>query len=195
MTWTYRKLDPAATELLLDTKGIVVQSVTAVDGTTPLAWKLGPDHDAFGSQLCITLAAEEPDATQVVITFATSSSATAIQWLLPAMTAGKSLPFLFTQCQAIHARSLLPCQDTPQVKVTYNASVTVPKGITAIMSALGNGDAPTESADGTKATFRFKQPVAMAAYLIAIAAGDLKYAAVSERCGVWAETVVIEKVS
>ena len=79
--------------------------------------------------------------------------------------------------------------------MTYNASVTVPKGITAVMSALGNGDAASTSADGTKATFRFKQPVAIAAYLIAIAAGDLKYSAVSKRCGVWAERVVIEKAS
>lgn len=193
MKWTFRKLDPAATELLLDTKGIVIKSVTAADGTTPIEWKLGADHEAFGSQLSIALPAG--DATQVVVTYATSSSASAIQWLLPAMTAGKAMPFLFTQCQAIHARSLLPCQDTPQVKVTYNASVTVPKGITALMSALGNGDAPTASADGAKAVFQFKQPVAMAAYLIAIAAGDLKYSSVSKRCGVWAETAVIEKAA
>ena len=29
VTWTYRKLDPAATALLLDTKGIIIKSVRA----------------------------------------------------------------------------------------------------------------------------------------------------------------------
>jgi hypothetical protein len=35
----------------------------------------------------------------------------------------------------------------------------------------------------------------MAAYLIAIAAGDLAYAPVSSRCGVWAESSVVEKAA
>lgn len=49
---------------------------------------------------------------------------------------GKKCPFLFTQCQAIHARSLLPCQDSPSVKITYSASVECPVSMTAVMSAL-----------------------------------------------------------
>ena len=42
--------------------------------------------------------------------FKTSPEATALQWLDPSQTADKEQPYLFTQCQAIHARSLVPCQ-------------------------------------------------------------------------------------
>lgn len=31
---------------------------------------------------------------------------------------------LYSQCQAIHARSLVPCFDTPANKQTYDAKVT-----------------------------------------------------------------------
>lgn len=101
---------------------------------------------------------------QVTIQYQTTPESSAIQWLEPQQTAGKKDPFLFTQCQAIHARSLVPCQDTPQVKATYDAKVTVPATLVAIMSALGNGDVPETPATGTTATYTFRQPVAMAAY-------------------------------
>lgn len=45
--------------------------------------------------------------------YSTDPAASAIQWLNPANTKGKTFPFVFTQSQAIHARTLLPCMDTP----------------------------------------------------------------------------------
>jgi hypothetical protein len=44
------------------------------------------------------------------IRFSCSPNSTALQFLDPAQTAGGQHPYLFTQCQAIHARSLVPCQ-------------------------------------------------------------------------------------
>jgi aminopeptidase N len=112
-----------------------ITGVTDGGGAT-LEWSLGPKHEAFGSPLAVTVGTA---TDQVCVSYTTNVGAPALQWLKPAMTAGKKSPFVFTQCQAIHARSLVPCQDTPQVKQTYDATVTVPTGIVPVMSALGNG--------------------------------------------------------
>jgi hypothetical protein len=101
--------------------------------------------------------------TQVTVEYSTTADGAAAQWLEPSQTAGKQHPYLFTQCQAIHARSLLPCQDTPQAKVTYDARVTAPAQLTVLMSALGNGADPVAvDEDAGTRTFAFDQPVAMA---------------------------------
>ena len=59
----------------------------------------------------------------IVIEYETSPSCSALQWLPPAQTAGKTHPYLFSQCQAIHCRSMVPLQDTPAVKSSYSAEV------------------------------------------------------------------------
>ena len=69
---------------------------------------------------------------RIRLEYVTSSEASGVQWLLPEQTAGKAHPFLFTQCQAIHARSVMPCQDTPAYKCTYTASITVPEPLTGV---------------------------------------------------------------
>ncbi|KAL8221710.1 UNVERIFIED_CONTAM: Leukotriene A-4 hydrolase [Gekko kuhli] len=59
----------------------------------------------------------------VDISFETSPKSSALQWLAPEQTSGRRHPFLFSQCQAHHCRAVLPCQDTPSVKLTYYAEV------------------------------------------------------------------------
>jgi leukotriene-A4 hydrolase len=95
---------------------------------------------------------------------------------------------MFTQCQAIHARSLVPCQDTPSVKITYTAELTVPKALRALMSALPDGESSTE----TMSVYKFKQPITIPAYLIAIAIGNIKGIRVGPRSTVWSEPEVVE---
>ncbi|KAK6042472.1 peptidase family M1, partial [Cooperia oncophora] len=104
-------------------------------------------------------------------------------------TADKKAPYLFSQCQAIHARSIVPCMDTPSVKSTYEAQVTVPAGLTCLMSAIGEGS----KGDDEHTTFFFKQPVAIPSYLIAIVVGVLEKRDISERVAVWAEPSVVDK--
>lgn len=47
---------------------------------------------------------------KVEVEYETSPSCSALQWLSPEQTAGKRHPYVFSQCQAIHSRSLVPCQ-------------------------------------------------------------------------------------
>ena len=123
-------------------------------------------------------------------------------WLDPAATKGGVHPYLFSQSQAIHARSLFPCMDSPGIKCTYSATVRVPAWCTVLMSALSSdesknkeavavavGVAPT--ANGSNRVFCFTQPVPVSVYLIAIAAGELDSREISHRVRVWAEPSVV----
>ena len=108
----------------------------------------------------------------VEVSYKTSPSSSAVQWLRPEQTAGGSHPYLFTQCQAIHARSLYPCQDSPAAKMTYEAKVSAPSALTALMSAIPTGSTPAPG--GAKTTYAFEQKVPIPPYLLALAVGDLE---------------------
>ena len=138
---------------------------------------------AFGSALRVTVPA---NADRVRITYASSPSAKGLQWLTPAQTSGKKQPFLFSQAQAIQARSFIPLQDTPAVRMTYDATIRVPKDLVAVMAAEAT---PGEKGSGV---FRFRMPQAIPSYLIALAVGDLTFKAMSDRTGVWAEPAMVD---
>lgn len=160
-----------------------------------------PDSSPLGRALCVTIPADARtagSAVKVSIHYTTTAASSALQFLSPAQTAGKAHPFLFTQCQAIHARSLLPCQDTPAVKSTYTARVAVPTALRAVMSALAtdDGEAVVDGEDaGTTIAYSFRQPVVVPSYLIALAVGDLRRRELSPRVAVWAEPSVVDEAA
>ena len=114
-------------DLVLDTRALVVHSVENAAG-----FSLGAAHPNLGAPLNIRLS---PGASWVRVHYATSPEASGLQWLDPPQTAGKRHPFLYTQSQAIHARSWIPLQDTPGVRVTFRAHVRVPEGLRVVMGA------------------------------------------------------------
>ncbi len=145
---------------------------------------LTPFNKVYGCGLSIPI--EENDSV-VSIEYFTGPIATALQWLAPQQTAGKILPYLFTQCESIYARSLMPCQDVPAIRITYNAEVQVPKGMMALMSAKN----PTErNPDGR---YHFEMEIPIPTYLIALAVGDISYKAFDARSGVYTEPSMLEK--
>jgi leukotriene A-4 hydrolase/aminopeptidase len=177
----------AAGALDLDTKGLTIRRAT-VDGKD-VPFELGPEEPILGRRLRLTL----PDgARSVAISYATSPSAIGLQWLAPEQTAGKKKPFLFSQCQAIHARSVLPCQDSAAARVTYEAEIEVPAGLTAVMSADPAGDAP---AGERRRAFRFRMPQPIPSYLFALAIGELASRELSPRSRVWAEPATVAKAA
>ena len=171
---------PGATALTLDTWRLEIAAVTLADGT-PVDFELG-DHDpVLGSRLAVTVGA----ADSVVVHYRTHPQARALQWLAPAQTSSGN-PFLFTQSQAILARSWVPLQDTPSVRFSYLATVRVPAHLLALMSA----ENPTErSPDGV---YRFAMPQPVPSYLMALAVGDVEFRALGPRSGVYAEPTVLE---
>ncbi|HEX6133101.1 MAG TPA: M1 family metallopeptidase [Longimicrobiales bacterium] len=170
-----------ADSVILDTDDLTILSVTTPAGDS-LHHRLGEGDAILGEPLIVHLA-EGGDT--IVIEYRTSPDAAALQWLEPAQTSGGRLPFLFTQGQAILTRSWVPTQDSPGIRQTYEAVVRVPAGMRAVMSAELLTPEGESVAGGTAYRFRLDQPVPP--YLIALAVGDLAFAEIGPRSGVWAE--------
>ena len=180
-TLSFDRVNPQATTLILDTRDLTITSVN-IDGS-PIAFKLMTKDENLGAPLHIDVGTQ---ATKVSIFYQTAASASGVQWLTPEQTAGKKHPFLFTQAQAVHARSFIPLQDSPKVRVTYNAVIRTPPELLAVMSAAND---PDTQRDG-EYEFTMAQPIP--SYLIALAIGDLQFKAMGERTGVYAEPSMLD---
>jgi leukotriene-A4 hydrolase len=179
----------AAQPLVLDSKDLRIDKVeTSVDGKSfaPGSFSIGKVDEVLGTPLTIALPGK---AAAVRIWYATGPTASGLQWLTREMTAGKKHPFLFTQSEAIHARSWIPLQDSPGVRVTYSARIRTPKGLLALMSANNDPHNPRLG------EHRFEMKQAVPPYLIALAVGDLEFRSIGKRTGVYAEPGVVDKAA
>jgi leukotriene-A4 hydrolase len=184
---SFERADPNA-PLILDTRDLQIEKVEAsTDGTNykTTDFKVGETDKILGAPLTVQLPA---NAKRVRISYSTSPNASGLQCLEPSQTAGKKQPFMFSQAQAIHARSFIPLQDSPQVRVTYSARVRTPKNLLAVMSAEGNSQTNARTGD-----YSFKMTHAIPSYLIAIAVGDIEFRSLGKRTGVYTEPSMIEK--
>nr|WP_232787635.1 M1 family metallopeptidase [Paraglaciecola sp. MB-3u-78] len=177
----FQKVDPNATQLILDTRDLTINSVTAMG--KEVHFDLGNGDSFLGAALTIEVPAA---ADSVLISYQTSPKASGVQWLTPEQTAGKKHPFLFTQAQAIHARSFIPLQDSPQVRMTYDATIRTTKELLAVMSASND---PDTERDGV---YAFSMPQPIPSYLIALAVGDLHFKSMGERTGVYSEQGILD---
>jgi leukotriene-A4 hydrolase len=186
-----RAKDAGNAPVILDTRDLKIEKTETSndDGKTfqPAEFKLGEADKILGSSLTIPIPAE---ANKVRVYYETAPTASGLQWLAPEQTAGKQKPFMFSQAQAIHARSFIPLQDSPQVRVTYTAKVRTPKDLLAVMSAEGN----LQTAERT-GEYNFKMTHPIPSYLIAIAVGDLQFKSLGNRTGVYSEPSVMEKAA
>jgi leukotriene-A4 hydrolase len=182
-TATYDIVNNGASQIILDSKFLDIKEVTANGATTK--FQLGKMEETLGQPLTIAI---QEDTQKIAITYNTTAQTEALQWLTAQQTADKTNPFLFTQGQAILTRTWIPIQDSPQIRITYNATVKVPSELMAVMSA----ENPKEkTADGI---YHFKMEQPIPAYLIALAIGDIEYKAISDRTGVYAEKSMLQKV-
>ncbi|MBE3046468.1 hypothetical protein IMZ48_28850 [Candidatus Bathyarchaeota archaeon] len=164
-------------EIVLDTSHLSISSISI--GGAKAQWELRDRHPALGTPLHIAVpeGAAEGDVLRLSIELQTTAECTALQWLAPAQTSNKKHPYMFSQCQAIHARSLFPCQDTPDVKSTYTFNITSP--LSVIASGILSKE--TLNTDDVTTTYVFEQKVPIPSYLFALASGDIATAQIGSR--------------
>ncbi|CAN7284227.1 M1 family metallopeptidase [Phenylobacterium sp. LjRoot164] len=180
---------PGAKEIVLDTLGLTVSKVTDGAGRD-LAWKLGASDAELGAPLTVQL----NGAKRIVVHYASSPGARALQWLSPSLTAGKAKPYLFSQGQDINNRSWIPTQDSPGIRQTWTARVVVPNDLVAVMSGARltpNGEPAGEG----KHAYRFRMDNSVPPYLIALAVGDLSFRELGPRTGVYTEPSMMDRAA
>lgn len=167
------------TPLVLDTRDLEIHRVESQG--KEVHYHVGSRDPILGASLTIEL---PPKSASVVIHYSASPHASGLQWLNPEQTSGNTQPFLFSQNQSIHARSWIPIQDSPGVRMTYDARIKSNPELKVVMSAQSAG------MDGGFHRFRMGLPIP--AYLIALAIGDIDFRAVGPRTGIYAEPSVLE---
>jgi aminopeptidase N len=176
-----------AKQIVLDIDDLEIQAVTCRKGK-PLRYTVGPRDKELGSALTIQLDGND----KILIRYRTRPAASALQWLAPELTAGKKKPYLFSQGQPINNRSWIPTQDSPGIRQTWSATLTVPDGLIAVMSGERLDGEKGQPAAGGKRSFRFRMDKPVPPYLIAMAVGDLAFKATGPRTGVWTEPVMLD---
>jgi len=186
-TAVYRIQNPAGSDKIrFDTRDLTIEKVLTGSGGQEARFELGEEVPYLGRPLVVDIG---PETETVEIRYHTNPGAAALQWLDPQQTAGKRHPFLFTQSQAILARTWIPIQDSPGIRFTYKAHVEVPPGLMAVMSASN----PQETDPDGKYDFEMDQPIP--SYLMALAVGNLAFRSEGPRTGVYAEPEVIDKAA
>src|SRR5512143_2719962 len=149
---TYQMEEPVQGSLYLDTFKIDLKEAQAKGHT--VTWALDAGDEVLGDRLHLQ---NLENVSTFTLKFQTSPEARALQWLTATQPAGGNYPFLFSQCQATHARSVFPCQDTPSVRFTYSADVAVPHGLVAVMAAEQAG--VRKESGQTLFSFEMLQPI------------------------------------
>ncbi|HMQ49480.1 MAG TPA: M1 family metallopeptidase [Saprospiraceae bacterium] len=183
----YQIVHQQADKIVLDTRNLSIEKVTLHEGAAEqeTTFQLAAPVDHLGSALSIDLS---PDTKVITVYYQTQpDGADALDWLDPEQTSDKKTPFLFTQGQAVLTRTWIPCQDSPGIRITYDATVQTPPNMMAVMSAGGN---PQQKNEQGIYQFHMKHPIPP--YLLALSVGDLAFRSLGERSGVYAEPGVIE---
>jgi leukotriene-A4 hydrolase len=197
-TLDFKRLDPRAAQLVLDTKDLMVtdvsQKATDVLGATAKSqtpWVSRPFHMGkpdriLGSALVIDLPQTRKTIESVRIEYETLDTAAALQWLAPNKAGGLHNSFLYTLSEPIGARTWIPLQDTPLVRATYKAEIHTDSDMLALMSA----DNDFKAKRNGEYTFVMVQPIP--SYLMALAVGNLAFKETGARSGVYADKSLIK---
>mmetsp|Transcript_796 Transcript_796/g.662 ORF Transcript_796/g.662 Transcript_796/m.662 type:complete len:645 (+) Transcript_796:7-1941(+) len=177
-------------KIRLDISGLEILNVSNENGRR-LDFKINSSvKQELGQELVIGIPTSVFPRSNVVliIDYITSKNPSAVSWLTKEQTTGKILPFMYTQCEPIHCRSLAPLQDTPAIKSTFSLLTKSPRDI--IVRASGN--VTEEYINGRKRYTKFEMNIPVPSYLLAFAAGNLVEKQLSPRTFVISESELID---
>lgn len=164
---------------VVDTRNLQIDGVS-IDGKKT-TWHYGPSATA-ATPVVIDIT---PSTRLVRIDYRTQGG-DGMKWLSAKQTRGRISPFVWTSSEPDLARTWIPLQDTPSVRQTYDATLHVPPGMLALMSA------ENPKAVVPNGVYHFEMRHAIPSYLIALAVGRMEFRALDERTGVYAEPELVD---
>lgn len=168
--------------IVFDSRDLEIASITLNEGEET-TYELGEYDELLGTSISVAI---NENTNKVNITYSTTPSTRALDWLMPQQTAGKVKPFMYTQGEAVLTRTWIPIQDTPGRRITYSAQVRVPEGFLPVMSASN----PVVKNDSS--IYHFEMNQSIPTYLMAIAVGDLEFVEIDRRTGIYSESSMID---
>ncbi|CAI2361203.1 unnamed protein product [Moneuplotes crassus] len=188
-THTMKALVDNLNHIDLDARYLNIGQVKSQEGKN-LKFHYEEPNPNIGPKLVIEVSnkIKKDDIFNITIEYETTDKTLSLNWLDPEQTAGNTLPYVFTHCEAIDCRTLAPLQDTPSVKSTYSALIRSPRDIKVYMSAVNLGD----RVEGNSRVTEFSLDVPIPSYLIALVAGDLEYKKLGRNTGVITEPVFMK---
>ena len=199
----YEILNTSLENIVLDLHGPDVSSISLINNELEkidldyYIYDKNEDKDALGTPLVINILSLKNKNNKeyeniikkkeiiISIEFKTNEKCNGIQYLTKEQTRSKSHPFMFTQCEAILCRTLFPIQDTPSVKSIYKVKTSISPPLTFLFGGILKSH--YYDSDIKKKINLFEQNIPIPSYLVAFVAGELEFAKISKRCGVWTE--------
>lgn len=118
MTHSLTALKDGVDRVIFDSSYLSIKRcfVVAEGGQEELTFDLSKRHKSLGSALTVQLpkALKEGNKCELKIEYGTTDSCTALGWLTAEQTDSGKYPFLYSQCQAIHCRSLIRTFTCPE---------------------------------------------------------------------------------
>jgi len=194
VTHTLKSIATGIGRVVLDTRDLKISKVYNAVTKKELSWAVYPftyitnmKNDMLVIEFDHYL--NYGEIIKVTIEYVTSPTATAVSWVPESQTFGKKYKFMYTQCESVQARSIVPIMDTPGIKSTYNATLRVAAPYVAIASAIF----VSNRTEGNMNIYQYQQKIPIPSYLLAIVAGNIAYKKTGERAGVYAEPEILDK--
>ena len=192
VTLSMKVLNSSFTEVVLDSRYLDIYniSLSTSQGGVPLQYYYTQENPNIGSGLHIKVDNKliSGGKFNLTINYATTNKTLSLNWLDKSQTEGKAFPYVYTHCEAIDWRTLIPLQDTPSVKSTYSAVIQSPWNITVKMSA----NTTKEERIGELKYTHVSMNVPIPSYLIALAAGNLVTRQIRSRTSIITEPEMID---
>ena len=187
------KADEDGEVIILDTKSLIINKVIDSETGEQLEFLVDEYYklESHGVPLKIYKEFSKGDTFAILVHYSTTQDSMAIDWLKPEQTSGKKYPFMYSQCQSILCREMLPVQDTPAIKMPIAVSITVPKPLLGLVAGIYQD----EIDNGDTVTYFYELKIPIPSYLITIAAGDIQSRKISDRCKVYAEKEIVDKAA